>query len=69
MHTDECPTGITTHNPHLIRGLVVSAKARRVANFQQETIKAALELLAGMGLDSFVIFGGTTSRCATAADR
>lgn len=51
--TDECPTGITTHNPHLTRGLVVSAKARRVANFQQETIKAALELLAGMGLEQF----------------
>lgn len=51
--TGECPTGITTHNPHLTRGLVISEKARRVANFQQETIKAALELLAGMGLETF----------------
>lgn len=50
--TDECPTGITTHNPHLTRGLVVSNKAQRVTNFQLETIKAALELLAGMGLEN-----------------
>lgn len=51
--TDECPTGITTHNPHLTRGLVVPDKARRVTNFQQETVNAALELLASMGLDEF----------------
>lgn len=51
--TDECPTGITTHNPHLTRGLVVPEKARRVTNFQQETVEAALELLASMGLDEF----------------
>lgn len=51
--TDECPTGITTHNPRLTRGLVVSQKAQRVVNFQQETVHAALELLACMGLDHF----------------
>jgi len=51
--TDECPTGITTHNPHLTRGLVLSTKALRVANFQRETIVAAQELLAGMGLEQF----------------
>ncbi len=51
--TDECPTGITTHNPHLTRGLVVSDKSKRVANFQGETVLAALELLASMGLDYF----------------
>jgi glutamate synthase domain-containing protein 2 len=51
--TDECPTGITTHNPHLTRGLVVPAKARRVTNFQSETVKSALEILAAMGLARF----------------
>lgn len=51
--TNECPTGITTHKPNLTRGLVVSNKAVRVANFQRETIRAALELLAGMGMDDF----------------
>ncbi len=51
--TDECPTGITTHNPNLTRGLIVPEKARRVANFQSETIQAALELLAAMGCEHF----------------
>jgi len=51
--TNECPTGITTHDPSLTRGLVVEDKAERVANFQNETIKASLELLAGMGLTDF----------------
>lgn len=51
--TNKCPTGITTHNPNLTRGLVVKDKAERVKNFQQETIRAATELLAGMGLTEF----------------
>jgi len=34
-----CPTGITTHNPNLQRGLVPSNKAERVANYQQNIIK------------------------------
>jgi hypothetical protein len=33
--------------------LVVSDKSTRVTNFQGETILAALELLASMGLDDF----------------
>lgn len=49
--SNECPTGITTHKRPLTQGLVVSDKSVRVANFQGETIKAALELLAGMGVD------------------
>lgn len=32
-HTNTCPTGITTHNPLLQRGLVVEAKFQRVANY------------------------------------
>jgi len=51
--TNECPTGITTHDPNLTRGLVVSDKAERVANFQIETVEATLELLAGMGMKDF----------------
>ena len=30
---DTCPTGVTTHNPKLQRGLVPEGKARRVANY------------------------------------
>jgi glutamate synthase domain-containing protein 2 len=32
-HKDTCPTGITTHNPRLQKGLVVADKAERVANY------------------------------------
>ncbi|HZP86950.1 MAG TPA: FMN-binding glutamate synthase family protein [Burkholderiales bacterium] len=32
-HSNTCPTGITTHNPRLQRGLVVEDKATRVANY------------------------------------
>jgi glutamate synthase domain-containing protein 2 len=32
-HTNTCPTGITTHNPRLQRGLVVAEKYKRVANY------------------------------------
>lgn len=52
-HTDECPTGVTTHDPGLTYGLVVKPKAERVANFQAATVNAACMLLAGMGLSRF----------------
>lgn len=32
-HSNTCPTGITTHNPRLHRGLVVEDKAERVAHY------------------------------------
>jgi glutamate synthase domain-containing protein 2 len=32
-HTNSCPTGITTHNPKLQRGLVVEDKLERVAAY------------------------------------
>lgn len=32
-HKDTCPTGITTHNPRLQKGLVVEDKAERVARY------------------------------------
>ena len=34
-HTNTCPTGITTHNPRLQRGLVVEEKFQRVANYAE----------------------------------
>lgn len=49
--SNECPTGITTHKPSMVQGLVVSDKSVRVANFQGETVEAFLELIAGMGID------------------
>ncbi|MBY6092796.1 FMN-binding glutamate synthase family protein [Pseudooceanicola sp. 502str34] len=34
-----CPTGITTHDPHLQRGLVVEQKYEKVANYAKQVIK------------------------------
>ncbi|QPM91830.1 FMN-binding glutamate synthase family protein [Pseudooceanicola algae] len=34
-----CPTGITTHDPHLQRGLVVEEKYMKVANFARSVVK------------------------------
>ena len=44
-----CPTGVATQNPELIKGLVVSDKKQRVANYHKETIEAFVELLSAAG--------------------
>lgn len=49
-NSNTCPTGIATHDPELVKGLVVSDKKVRVANFQRETIKGFVELLGATGL-------------------
>ncbi|MBA4789331.1 MAG: FMN-binding glutamate synthase family protein [Pseudomonadota bacterium] len=49
-HTGDCPTGITTNDPHLQRGLVVEDKAERVARFQHHTVEALADLVAAAGL-------------------
>jgi len=38
-HQNTCPTGVTTHNPRLQRGLVVEEKYLRVANYAQNMNK------------------------------
>ncbi len=44
-HSGHCPTGIATHNPWLVRGLVPDVKAERLANYvltlRQELLKLA----------------------------
>ncbi len=45
-----CPTGITTHDPERMNGLVVSDKKQRVANYHHETIESFVELLAAAGI-------------------
>jgi len=47
-----CPTGITTHNPILQRGLIVEEKANRIANYMKNMEKEFKELLAAMGCKS-----------------
>jgi glutamate synthase domain-containing protein 2 len=56
-NTDHCPTGIATQNPSRNKGIVVTEKAQRVANFQHETVKNLVELLGAAGLDNLEDLG------------
>jgi hypothetical protein len=56
-NTDHCPTGIATQNPSRNKGLVVTDKSQRVANFHAETIKNLIELVGAAGLDSLEDLG------------
>ena len=49
-NTNKCPTGIATQNKNLVKGLVVSDKKIRVANFHNETVKSATELMGAAGI-------------------
>jgi glutamate synthase domain-containing protein 2 len=51
-NTNRCPTGVTTQDPALMRGLHVGDKAERVARFHDATVRSCLELVAAMGLNS-----------------
>lgn len=45
-----CPVGVTTNDPHLMRGLVVKDKKERVAEYHKETIASFIELIAASGI-------------------
>lgn len=49
-NNNNCPTGITTQNPALVKGLDVADKTPRVANFHDRTIEALLAMISAMGL-------------------
>jgi glutamate synthase domain-containing protein 2 len=49
-HTGNCPTGVTTQDPHRQQALHVPTKADRVYNFHQETLKALKEMVQAAGL-------------------
>lgn len=49
-NTNECPVGVATQDASRFQGIVVSDKARRVANYQRDTIQAFLELVASAGV-------------------
>jgi len=51
-NTNECPTGVATNNPRLIRGLVVSEKWKRVHNYHYNIVNDFLELMAASGCNS-----------------
>jgi len=49
-NSNHCPVGVATTNPRLERGLVVTDKKVRVANWQRHTVHACMELLGAAGL-------------------
>ncbi|PCI37785.1 MAG: FMN-binding glutamate synthase family protein [Thiotrichales bacterium] len=51
-NTNACPTGVTTQNARLIKGLSVTDKKVRVAQYHAATIHSFLELLGAMGFEN-----------------
>ncbi|MEL6558273.1 MAG: FMN-binding glutamate synthase family protein [Bacteroidota bacterium] len=47
---NSCPVGVATQNEMLMKGLVVSDKVERVANFHYRTLESFVELLAAAGI-------------------
>ena len=52
-HTNNCPTGITTHKASLMKGLDIEKKSERVKNYALHILKYNYELLGALGLKSF----------------
>jgi glutamate synthase domain-containing protein 2 len=48
-----CPVGITTHNPHLQKGLDIEVKSERVKNYVQNMEHEYYEILSALGKRSF----------------
>ena len=50
-NSNDCPVGVATQEPGLAKGLVVTHKTQRVANWQKETVQAFMETLGAAGLE------------------
>ena len=57
-----CPTGITTHDPKLQRGLVTADKAERVANYQRNMIKELNVIAHSCGVKNARLLGRRHAR-------
>lgn len=51
-NTNDCPTGVATNNPKLVRGLAIEDKWKRVRNYHKNINKDFLELLSAAGCKS-----------------
>jgi len=51
-NSNKCPTGITTQDRELNKGVNVDVKQIRVSNFHAATVLAATEIVAAMGLEN-----------------
>lgn len=49
-NSNHCPSGVATQNPKLYRGLVVTDKAQRVAQFHARTVQATADIISSAGL-------------------
>jgi glutamate synthase domain-containing protein 2 len=49
-NNNNCPTGVATQNPELVKGLVVDNKKVRVANYHRLTVESFVELMAAAGI-------------------
>ena len=52
-HTNQCPTGITTHSKRFMRGLDIEKKSERVKNYVDHLVESHYELVGALGLKSF----------------
>lgn len=50
-HTNHCPTGVATQDPHRQKALDVGDKSARVARFHRNTLKALGEIAGAAGLE------------------
>ncbi len=48
-NNNDCPTGVATQRPSLVKGLDVLDKAQRTTRFHKETVESFLELMAACG--------------------
>lgn len=55
-NTNECPSGVATHKPHLVQGLVVEEKRFRTANYLATMREGLFMLGAACGISSPVEF-------------
>ncbi len=51
-NSNTCPTGITTQEERLVKGLDVDDKSLRVASFHDKTVESVLELCGASGLET-----------------
>jgi hypothetical protein len=49
-NSNTCPTGVATQDKSLMKGLVVENKKTRVANFHQQTVASAIQMIGAAGL-------------------
>ena len=48
-HTNKCPSGVTSHNPMVTRGIDVEDKAQRVCTYQRSTVNNFNTILGVLG--------------------